>query len=637
MTRHDRQAVWMGALSLAASVMIGGSLPRAEQGTVPIRLDVDAQDAPRKVFHSHMVLPVRPGPLTLLYPKYIPGEHGPTGPIVNVTGLTFHVGDTNLSWHRDLVDMYTFHLEIPDGATLLDISLDFLSPVDNGQFTGGVSATPTLMALNWNQVLLYPAGRAAREILYEPRLHLPAGWKFGTALPVAASHGGQIRFRPVPLNTLVDSPVIAGRYFREVDISTGEEGPRHFIDMVSDNPAALEMSEADITHHRNLVREAGALFAAHHYDSYRFLLTLSELTAHFGLEHHESSDDRTGERLFLDPKAKLIGSGLLPHEFVHSWNGKFRRPADLTTPDYQTPMKTDLLWVYEGLTTYLGQILTARSGLWSATDFRGYLAYTAATMDHRPGRTWRPLSDTTAAAQILYGAPSAWESWRRRPDFYPEGLLIWLEVDTTIRRLTHDRKSIDDFTRLFHGVHPGRIRVQPYTFDDLAATLQQVAPFDWGTFLRDRLESRRPGAPLQGLKASGWKLAYTSEPSGYIEAYEEVRKQVDLTFSIGLLVTEKGEIRDVLWGGPAHQAGLGAGMTLVAVNGRKFDPHLLRQAVAATRDSRQPLELLVENQEFYTTHSIDYHDGLRYPHLERIASRPDGLGAIIAPRAAPDR
>lgn len=620
------------ALVLCIAGAIGGAFANPAASSA-IRLTVDVTDAPRKVFHSEMTIPVRPGPLTLYYPKYIPGEHGPTGPIVNVTGLKFEANGKAIPWHRDAVDMYAFHLDVPKGIDELQASLDFLSPVGEGDFTAGVSATPRLVDLNWNQVVLYPAGVASDAITFKPSLEIPQGWKFASALSVADRDANVVTFDPVSLTTLVDSPVVAGKYFRRVDLAPGAALPHH-LNIVADSAEALEMSDSAVRHHRNLVREASALFGSHHYSHYDFLLTLSDQVAHFGLEHHQSSDDRTDETLFTNSKDEMLGAGLLPHEFVHSWNGKFRRPADLTTPDYEQPMKTDMLWVYEGLTTYLGGVLTTRSGLWTPAIYRDYLAYYAAQMDHRTGRIWRPLADTTTAAQILYGASHSWSNWRRRTDFYPEGMLIWLAVDAKIRELTRNRQSLDDFCKLFFGIEDGRIKVHPYTLDDLVKTLNLVAPFDWAHFLNARLQRTGTGAPLDGMQHSGWKLVYTDRRSEYQAAREERRKFTDMMYSVGLRISDEDQsIEDVLWHGPAFEAGMGAGMKLVAVNGRKYTPDVLRNAVAAARDGNAPLELMVETQDFYRTYKVDYHGGLKYPHLEREQGAPDYLRAILAAHA----
>lgn len=621
------------ALVLCWSATLYADAPATDPGTYPgtLTLAVDLTDAQRKLFHVHETIPVKPGPLTLYYPQWIPGEHSPSGPLENLAGMVFTAGGKRLDWRRDLADMYTLHLDIPQGVNTLDVVFDFLSPSGGGRFGGSVSATPGIVDLEWNQVALYPAGYWSRDISIQPSVKLPAGWQFGTALLTDSRQGEVTRFKPVTLNNLVDSPLIAGRYFRQVDLAPGAKVPV-YMDMAADGEDNLAITPEQLGHYRQLVKQAYKLFDSHHYDQYHFLYTLSDNTGHFGLEHHQSSDDRIFANFFTDPDSNLVEAGLLPHEYVHSWNGKFRRPADLWTPNFNVPMKDDLLWVYEGLTQYFGPVLTARSGLWTPQQFRDALAETAASMDHRPGRTWRNLQDTADEAQILYYAPGSWSSWRRGTDFYPEGTLLWLDVDTKLRELSHDKRSMNDFAAAFYGMDNGSYVTRTYTFDDIVTALDKLQPYDWRTFLRERLDTRQYHAPLDGITRGGYKLVYTDTPSAYSKAVDKVRKDVYLMYSIGLSVSAKdGRIEDVLWDGPSFKAGIGAGMTLVAVNGREFSPEVLKQAVTAAKGGSAPIELLVKNLEYYKTYRVEYHGGLRYPHLERVKSTPDYLDQIITP------
>ncbi len=607
------------------------------QNPPQVKISVDASDAPRKILHASLHIPAKPGPLTLYYPKWIPGEHGPTGPITDLAGLKFNAGGKSLPWRRDEIDMFAFHLDVPSGANAVDVTLDFLLPATTEGFSSAGSATSNLVVLSWNQVLLYPAGYGSDDINYLATLRLPEGWKFGTALnPANNAQTTQTisttTFDPVSLTTLVDSPVIAGSHFRTIKL-TENAVPSFQIDMVADSDAALQMAPEQIANYRRLVAEANTLFGAHHYDHYHFLYTLSDFVAHFGLEHHESSDDRVAERTLIDEALRRASADLLPHEFVHSWNGKFRRPAGLATRDYQQPMKGELLWVYEGLTEYLGSILAARSGLRSVEDQREHLAAIAAYLDRFPGRTWRPLIDTTVAAQLLYNASGSWASWRRGVDFYDEGELIWLEVDTIIRQQTKETRSLDDFCHKFHGPPSTPRMVKPYTFDDVINTLNEVAPYDWRTFFTTRLTSLEPHAPLGGITNSGWRLVFTGEQSEYQKALEAANKGADFSFSLGFRVSEEGEIGDVVPGTPAFEAGLGPGMKLATVNGRAFDTDRLREALRQGMTSREPLELGVENFDVLKTIKINYHGGEKFPHLEREASKPDLLQQIIKSRA----
>jgi predicted metalloprotease with PDZ domain len=630
-----KNAVLMCSLCLSALLTAKPALA-AEPGA--IQLSVDLMDAPRQVFHARESIPVKPGALTIYYPKWIPGEHSPSGPLENLTGVKFSAGGKAIAWRRDAENMYAFLLQIPAGVSMLEASFDFLSPSGGGEFGQSVSATPDIADLEWNQVVLYPAGSAAKDILFDTSVKLPPGWQFATALDTDKTAGGETHFKRVGLNKLVDSPLIAGQYFRQVDLAPGDKVPVH-LDLVADAPEDLDISADETTHFRSLVQQAYALFGTHHYDHYEFLLTLSDETGHFGLEHHQSSDDRSFADFLIEPGTELVGAHLLPHEYVHSWNGKFRRPAGLWTPDFNTqPMKGELLWVYEGLTEYFGDVLMARSGLATQEQYREQLAYSAATMDHRVGRAWRPLQDTADEAQILYYAPGSWQSWRRSTDFYSEGELLWLDADTKIRELSKGQRSLNDFARVFFGMDDGSYVTKTYSFDDVVAALNQVQPYDWAAFLHTRLDSTQPGAPLDGISRGGYQLGYSDTRSEFFKAYEKRRKLMNEMYSVGIMVGgghyERGRITDVLWDGPAAKAGVAPGMQLVAVNGRDFnaDPeHILQNAIKTAQHSKQPIRLLLRNQDMYINCDVDYHDGLKYPQLVRVAGKPALLDDITTP------
>ncbi len=488
----------MSTLSVVAA-LLGSVLLSAQDSAV--RISVDATDAPRRLFHIQMTVPAKAGPMTLLYPEWIPGEHGPTGPIANLVGLKVQAGELAIPWKRDSVNMYAFHVDVPAGVAALDVAFDFISPPEAGGFSSGSSATTQLAVLNWNQFLLYPQGVPPDKLQFQATLGVPNAWRYGTALPIKRESGNQIEFEPASLTTLVDSPVSTGAHYRTIELGA-DNGIVHYLHLAADSDRATEISPETIAEYKNLVAETGALFGSRHYRSYHFLFTLSDHVAHFGLEHHESSDDRWSERTLIDDAPRRESAFLLPHEFVHSWNGKYRRPSGLATGGFDTPMKGDLLWVYEGLTNYLGEILASRSGLWSSEDYRESLAETAASLDTESGRSWRPLEDTAIAAQILYEAGDDYAEYRRSVDYYPEGTLIWLEADVLI---------------------------------------------------------------LGGVENGGWKLVYNGVRSDFWKATEEDRKLIDLAYSIGVKVKEDGTIVDVAYGGAAQKAGVAPAGKLIAV------------------------------------------------------------------------
>src|SRR5437016_5681750 len=525
------------------------------QNAITERLRVDATDAPRNILHSTLTIPLTPaipviaGSITLVYPKWIPGNHRPTGPIQNLLGLHIKANGQDLEWQRDLVDMYAFHVQVPQGAKEIEASYDTVTY--NGRSS---AASSKVLDLLWNQVVLYPQDAATDQVQISASVHLPDGWKFGTALTPIQQSGSSADFQQVSLTRLVDSPLIAGSLYRQVQLTKPGETPVTVIDMVGESEASVEITDKDLASYKQLVAETAKLFGARHYEKYHFLLTLSDQTAHHGLEHHESSDNGTSEEVFSDSDKHNLEADLLPHEFVHSWNGKYRRPAGLVTPNYQEPMKGDLLWVYEGLTDYLGDILSARIGLRSPEQWRENAAYTAAMLDHRAGRAWRPLQDTATSVQLLYGSVPEWSNWRRTADYYPEGFLIWLEVDTLIRQQTHGQKSLNDFCRLFYGGASGPPVVVPYKFEDVVAALNQVTPYDWAALLRQRLDSKSAHAHLGGFENGGWKIVYTEEKNTTVDAREKTSESLDLSFSLGIIVAKEGNLVDAIPGSPAYAA-----------------------------------------------------------------------------------
>lgn len=615
-------------IALCALAVPRAQAPQAgSRVTGTITLALDARETPRKLLHVRETLNVTPGPLTLVYPKWVPGEHSPDGPIDDVVGLNFTAAGRSLPWHRDGVDLFAFHVDIPQGVNRLDVSFDFLSAIGQGGFSSASSDTAHLGIYSWNQVLLYPQGARTDDVMFRASMELPAGWKLGTALPVANQNGATIDFQPVSLTMLVDSPVLAGEYLRIVPLDGGSSRPVEAV-LAGDTSASIDIPNDLTAKWQRLVREADAMFGARHYNNYRFLLTLSDRVAHFGLEHHQSNDSRVPENSLTQQNS----IGVVAHEYVHSWNGKFRRPAGLATPDFQQPMVGDLLWVYEGLTQYLGYVLAERSGIWSESYYKERLADIAAFLDNEPGRRWRPLGDTTTAAQLLYFAPGQWTAYRRSTDFYDEGWLIWLDVDTAIRELTHGQKSIDDFCHLFHGGESGAPTVKPYTFDDVVAALNQVTPHDWKAFLGSRIYQVAPRAPLDGITRGGWRLVYTDATNEFIKTGDAERVQA--TYSIGLRVRARdGTVNDVTIDSPAGKAGIGPGMQILAVNGLRYSADVLRNAIKESKTASGPMTIEVQNDDVVKTVSLDYHGGMREPHLERDSSKPDLMAQILAARA----
>jgi len=592
-----------------------------------ISLAVDATEAPRKILHAKEKIPATPGTLTLYYAKWMPGEHAPTGPVNDLTGLKFTAGGQTLKWRRDLLDGWTINVEVPAGQNEVDANLDYVEPASLQQgFSSGSSATDKLVIVSWNQVLLYPKGWKTDDITFSASLRIPEGWQYATSLDMSNGNGSDLHFAPVSLTMLIDSPVLAGQYMKKVSLA---ENPPAELDVAADSPGALDVPQSVWDSYKNLPAQAAALFGAQHYRHYHFLYTLSDHVAHFGLEHHESDDSRVGERGMVDDTERRLDASLLPHEYVHSWNGKYRRPIGLATPDYQTPMQTDLLWVYEGLTTYLGNVLAARSGFWTPEQFRDSTAETAADYDHLPGRTWRNLQDTADAAPQLYFASNAWYSWRRGVDFYAEDILNWMWADVIIRQQTGGKKTLDDFCKLFHGEPGGPPDVRPYTFDEVVKTLNQVAPYDWRSFWTERLTNHGPGAPLGGVEGSGWKLVYDENPSEMLRSEEREYNFVNETYTVGLRLREDGSVSDTVEGMMAAKAGIGPGMKVIAVNGRKFSPEVLHDAIKSAKGGKDPIELLVENTDYYKTFKLDYHDGEKYPHLVRDEAKPDLMTEIV--------
>ena len=596
-----------------------------------IRLNVDATDLERHIFTVQETIPVRGGEsIVLLYPQWLPGNHSPTGRVDKIAGLILHANGARVEWVRGVVDVFAFHVDVPAGATTLEVNFQFTSAVGDAN-DGRVVMTPEMLNLQWNSVALYPAGYFSRQIMVEASVRLPQGWEFATALEAAGNTDGVTTFKPVPFDTLVDSPMFAGRHFKRVDLDPGGPTPVH-LNIVADRADLLDAKPEQIEAHRSLVQQAYKLYGSHHYGRYEFLLALTDQMGGIGLEHHQSSENGVPPTYFTEWDKNADTRDLLPHEYTHSWNGKFRRPADLYTPNFNVPMRDSLLWVYEGQTQYWGYVLAARSGLISKQQALDAIAATAAMYDHRVGREWKTLQDTTNDPIAAMRRPLPWRSWERSEDYYSEGELVWLDADTLIREKSGDQKSLDDFAHLFFGIGNGRFAAVTYEFEDVVKALNAVQPYDWATFLRARLDSHGPGAPLDGLARGGYKLIYTDTPSEFWKSSEARRKMTDLTYSVGFAVGAESRLNDVLWGGPAYKSGLTIGTQLIAVNGIAFDPDGLKRVIKESKSDGAPIELLVKNGNRFRTVKIDYHDGLRYPHLEREGTAPARLDQILTPR-----
>ncbi|TFW16927.1 M61 family peptidase [Massilia arenosa] len=594
-----------------------------------IVLNVDATDVGQAIFRVRSTIPAKPGAMTLLYPQWVPGQHGPTGPLLQLAGLRITANGQPVEWTRDPVNVYAFHITVPKGAAQIEAQYEYLSPVTGAQ--GRITMTPDILGVQWLAMSLYPAGYYTRQIPVQANLTLPQGWQYGTALETASREGDVVHFKPTDLETLVDSPLFAGRYFKQYDLDPGGKVPVR-LNVVGDTAEAIEAKPEQLKLHQALVTQAYKLFDSYHYKHYDFLFALSEDFGGIGREHHQSSENGVMPGYFTEWAKGESGRDLLPHEYTHSWNGKFRRPAGQNVPTFNQPLQNELLWVYEGQTQYWGEVLSARSGLISAAASRDALAAAAARYDNLPGRRWRAMQDTVNDPIIVQRRAIGWGDWQRSEDYYVEGQLIWLDVDTKIRELSGGKRSLDDFAKAFYSVENGQIGPAYYTFDDVVKYLRQVQEFDWASFLRTRVTGHGPGAPLDGLARAGYKLVYTETPTDYLKGAEERNKYADFTYSLGFSVRADGTIGGIAWDGLGFKAGLAATSTLVAVNNKAYKPDVLKSAIKAAKTGKDPIELLVKTGSTYRTIKLDYHDGLRYPRLERIADKPDLLEKIFAPK-----
>ncbi len=597
-----------------------------------IGLTVDITDLARHIATVRETIPVHSaGDTVLLYPEWVPGDHSPTGPLAALADLVIEVSGRKLPWVRDVVNMNAFHVTVPQGATSLDVRFQYLSPPSTEGFREREEITPEMADIAWNTVSLYPAGVFTRNITVVPTFILPKGWHYATALDTDRAADGEVTFKPTTYNTLVDSPIYAGRYSSRIDLAPGAATPVH-LNIFADRPQDLTITPDQLAKHRALVQQAIKLFGAQHYNHYDFLFALSDELGGIGLEHHRSSEDGVGRDYFTDWAGTFSDRDLLPHEYTHSWNGKFRRPADLWAPSFNVPERDSLLWVYEGQTEFWGQVLAARAGLWSRAQALDAIAVDAADMQASVGRQWRPLQDTTNDPIVNERRPLGWRSWERSEDYYIEGLLIWLDADSLIRENTHGAKSLNDFARAFFGMDDGSYTTLPYQFDDVVKALNGVYPYDWASFLRTRLDRTGGTAPLDGITRGGYKLVYTEADNDFLKSEDADRHRHHFTWSLGLIVGEGGSIKDVEWDSPAFRAGLTVGGKIIAVNGLAYqDAADITDAIKLAKTGKAPIELLVQDDRHFRTVQIDYHGGLRSPHLQRVPEKPALLDELLTP------
>jgi predicted metalloprotease with PDZ domain len=626
MTMTMTRVVLAALLATAFSAQAASISEQPYPGTIVLK--VDATNSAQQIFRVRQSIPAKPGKLTLLYPQWVVANHGPSGALNQVAGLKASSNGKPLDWKRDPLNVWAFSIDVPRDVTTVDVEFEYLSPIEANQ--GRTTFTNDILGVQWQSLALYPAGYRSRNITVQPNLTVPPGWQFGSALEVSDRKGDEIAFKPLDLETLLDSPLFAGRYFRRIDLDPGAKTPVH-LNLVADSAEQLEATPEQIAPHRELIQQSYKLFNSKHYKHYDFLLAISDDFGGIGREHHQSSENGVKLGYFTEWNKYEARRELLPHEFAHSWNGKFRRPGGQDVPNFNTPMDNSLLWVYEGQTQYWGAVLAARSGMIKPENTRDLLAASAARLDNVKGREWRAVQDTTYDPIVNARRPQVWNNWQRGEDYYQEGQLIWLDADTKICELSGDKRSLNDFARGFFGVDDGVNVAKHYSFEDVVKALNAVQPYDWTSFLRTRLDGHGPGAPLDGLARAGWKLVYAEKQTDFLKAQEDLSKSANFQYSLGFSVGADGKLEAFQWEGVGFKAGLSGGSTLLAVNGHAYKPELLRAAVTAAKTGKEPISLLVKKGNLYQTYALDYHGGLKYPRLERIAGTPDRLEAILQP------
>ena len=602
-----------------------------------LRLDVDATDAMRGIHRIHETIPVRGmKQLTLLFPQWIPGDPVPPNVLDQVAGLVFNVGGKRVPWRRDPVEQSAFHVDLPLGAQEVDVDFEFLFPASRA--IGPVLSTPTMVDLQWQSHVLYPAGYYARRIQIDPAVTLPHDWQFASSLDGATRVGDVVRFSPVSLDVLVDSPVMAARWMRQYALSADPVPVR--LDVAADTESGLVVPPEVLDKYRREVAQAYKLFGGQHYDHYDMLVWLAN---DFGPAYFEQS--RSGESglpaAFFSNSARYGRSLGNPfHGFVHAWNGIFRVPATMWTANLNIAPQDSLLWVFEGLTMYWNGVLNARSGVASREDALRNWESTASEYANRPGLQWRTLQDASEQVLIQHGNNiiypegrlQPWPDWQLNTlDPYLQGQLIWLDIDTLIRERSNGRKSLDDFGRAFFGIRNGSRVPAPYTFEDLVAALNAVTPYDWATYLRARVDSVGIDTDLDGITRAGYRLTWSDQPSDAQQASEIKSGGASLRFSVGVDLNKDGEVTSVAWGGAAWRAGLVVGAKILSVDGQPYQASVIKSAISAPRADR-PIELRVARGQTEHSLSLTWEGGLRYPHLERVPGTPDLLDDILQPR-----
>ena len=638
MIRSAALACLLLSTSALAQVPPGNSAPQPvpfvstipEPQDVPypgtMTLDIDATNVTQGIFTTRETLTVaKPGPMVLLLPKWLPGNHSPSGQLDKLASLHIRGNGKDIQWTRDPVEVFGFHIDVPAGVKKLEIDLQFLSATQPAQ--GPIVMTPTMLRLQWNSMSLYPAGWFTRQIPVEATVKYPAGWSAASGLP-SRNAGSIYTYQKTNYEVLVDSPTLAGKYYKAFPLS-----PRVTLDTFADTPAELEAKPEQIDAHKRLVEQAVKLFGAQHYDNYHFLLSISSNIGGIGLEHHRSSEDGTRPGYFTEWNGPMqVGArNLLPHEFTHSWDGKFRRGADLWTPNFSVPMRDSLLWVYEGQTQFWGYVLQARSGLATKQEMLDMLASTIAAYDRAPARQWRDMVDTTNDPIISQRRPKGWTSWQRSEDYYVEGAMVWMEVDAMLRQMSGGTRSMDDFARTFFGLKDGDYGEATYTFDDVVSTLNGIQPYDWASFLQARLTEIGKPAPIAGFEKNGYKLVYTDQPTmGATRGVE--RGGANFLDSLGLAISPTGDLAQVIWASPSFKAGLDTGDSILSVGDLAYSSDRLKDAVVAAKTSKEPIRLTIKGHDRVREVAIDYHGGLRYPHLQKVGTGETGLDRLLAPK-----